>query len=353
MRLTARNILLSLLLLFIALPALPALADSGVKGRVAWRGELVPGLRISAYRQIEDIAAGKALGVSEPTALDGTYQLELPPGRYVLVARSFSGEPQPGDYFCYYSGSPIDVVDGHYTNVGFNLIRIPAEAAPRASKSSGIEGEVSYQGEPLERVYLYVYRDARDGFKGPAYNIVPVEKGSFRLRLPPGDYYLLARKRLQGGRYGPVAIGDYFNFYYGNPVRLNQGEIRTIYLETITRLSNLEQGEDDLPFQGVRGKVLSPEGTPIAGVYVFAYRDPEMTGTPDFFSAATAADGSYELRLPGAGAYYLLARQFFGGPAADGELYGKYTGKGDHRVDLVDNQLLEEVTIHVQPIPSR
>jgi hypothetical protein len=350
MRSTLRKILLSLLFLSIALPAL---ADSGVKGRVAWRGELVPGLRISAYRQIADIAAGKVLGSSDPTALDGTYQLDLPPGQYVLVARSFTGKPQPGDYFCYYSGSPIEVVAGHYTNVGFNLIRVPVEAPPRVAKSSGIEGEVSYQGEPLERVYLYVYRDAKDGFKGPAYNIVPVEKGRFRLRLPPGDYYLLARKRQQGGRYGPVAIGDYFNFYYGNPVHLEQGEIRTINLETITRLSNLEQGEDELPFHGIRGRVLGADGQPVAGVYVFAYREAGMTGTPDFFSAATTADGSYELRLPTTGAYYLLARQSFGGPAADGELYGKYLGTGDHRIDLVDRQPIEEVIIHVEPIPSR
>ncbi|WP_172399611.1 carboxypeptidase-like regulatory domain-containing protein [Geothermobacter hydrogeniphilus] len=339
-----------LMLLFVALPAW---AGSGVKGRAAWRGELVPGLRISAYRQIADIPRGKVLAVSEPTALDGTYQLELPPGSYVLVARSFSGEPKPGDYFCYYSGSPIQVQAGHYTNVGFNLIRVPAEPAPRKARRSGLQGEISYQGELLEKVYLYVYRDTKSGFKGPAYNIVPVEKGKFRLRLPPGDYYLLARKRLAGGRYGPVAIGDYFNFYYGNPVHLEKGTIRSIHLETITRLSNLEQGEDELPFQGVRGRVFGADGAPVAGLYVFAYRHPKMTGTPDFFSAATDAEGRFALRLPPSGRYYLLARQSFGGPAAEGELYGKYSRNSEHRVELTEANPVREVEIHVQPISAR
>jgi len=334
------------------LVALPAWAGSGVKGRAAWRGELVPGLKVSAYRAIEEITVGRAVAVSEPTALDGTYTLELPPGSYVLVARSFDGEPTPGDYFCYYSGSPIQVQEGHYTNVGFNLVRVPDEPAPKDAKRSGLTGEISYQDALLEKVYLYVYRDAKSGFKGPAYNIVPVEKGKFRLRLPPGDYYLLARKRLAGGRYGPVAIGDYFNYYYGNPVHLEAGTIRSIHLETITRLSNLEQGEDELPFQGVRGKILGADGRPAEKLYVFAYRKPEMTGTPDFFSAATDARGQFELRLP-PGTYYLLARQSFGGPAADGELYGKYSGNSEHRVDLSASDPVREVEIHVQPNPSR
>ena len=42
-------------LLLILLSTLPALADSGVQGRVAWRGELVPEVLVRAYRSIADI----------------------------------------------------------------------------------------------------------------------------------------------------------------------------------------------------------------------------------------------------------------------------------------------------------
>jgi hypothetical protein len=323
-------------------------AASGVKGRAAWRGELVPGISVRAYRAVADIALGKVVGVAKTTALDGTYNLDLPPGEYFLTARDYDGEPQAGNHFCYYSGSPIRVDTDRYTNVGFNLIKVPEATAPKKGKRSGIEGEITFQGTPLERVYLYVYKDPSKGFKGPGYLVHPVEKGRFRLRLPPGDYYLLARKRLKGGRYGPIEIGDYFNYYYGNPVRIEAGEIRDIRIGTITRLSMLE-ADEERPFRGAQGVVRGAAGAPVAGVYVFAYRSAEMTGTPDFFSAPTGDDGGFELPLPGDGPYYLLARQEFGGPATD-EFYGRMPGSG---IRFDAQTTVHEVTINVERRETR
>jgi len=174
-------------------------ATTGISGRVAWHGVLIEGVTIRAYADVAKMVAGRPVAVSQPTATDGTYQLDLPPGRYVLTARDFDGEPQAGRYFSYYNGSPIQVFQGRRTHVGFNLVRIPEPVAPQASKRSGLTGTVSFQGAPLEKSYLYVYKDAAKRFKGPAYFIQPVADGDFRLRLPPGDYYLLARKRVKGG----------------------------------------------------------------------------------------------------------------------------------------------------------
>jgi hypothetical protein len=342
-----KQTLCTLLTIGLLLCTVQAFAASGLQGRVAWRGELIEGVKVRAYRSIADIADDKVVAVSEPTSLDGTYQLELPPGNYVLTARNYEEQPKPGDLFCYYSGSPIQVVAGHLRNVGFNLIRIPEEAPQTAGKRSGIRGEISYQDEPLGRSYLYVYKDPSKGFKGPGYFIQPVEKGRFKLNLPPGDYYLLARKRLRGGQFGPIEIGDYFNYYYGNPVVISAGQVREIKIETITRLSMLEEGPE-APFAGVKGTVLKA-GQPQSGMVVFAYRRAEMTGTPDHFSAATGADGQFVLALPDAGPYYLLARQGFGGPAEEGELYGRYAGPDGPAVKLDAEGKSAEVTIHVVP----
>jgi len=172
-----------------------------------------------------------------------------------------------------------------------------------------------------------------------------VEKGTFRLRLPPGKYYLLARKRTKGGQFGPIDVGDHFNYYYGNPVTIEAGKVREVKIETITRLSMLEEGEK-APFRGVRGVVLGQQEKGIAGLHVFAYNAPTMTGTPAFFSAPTTADGHFELPLSGPGPYYLLAREAFGGPAAEGELYGR---SGEQGVELNDEHPIREVTIHVEP----
>ncbi len=324
-----------------------ALADSGVRGRVAWRGELIQGVTVRAYRAVADIAGGAPVAVSAPTDLDGIYQLELAPGNYVLTAGNQTSVLKAGDLFCYYSGSPIRLSAQGYRNVGFNLIRVPEETPPTAAKRSGIYGEVSFQDQLLERSYLYVYKARGKGFKGPAYFIPPVAKGQFRLNLPPGDYYLLARKRERGGQFGPIEIGDYFNFYYGNPIHVAEGQVREVKIETITRLSMLE--EDVVDSQGVRGQVVNGSGEAQSGLYVFAYRQPEMTGSPDYFSAPTDQKGLFELALPDGGPYYLLARQAFGGPAETNELYGKLQAESGVVQAISIPEQTTEVRIHVAP----
>ncbi|UWZ79932.1 DUF4198 domain-containing protein [Geoalkalibacter halelectricus] len=338
-----RPMIISVVLLLFALSAW---AESGVQGRVAWQGELVEGVRVHAYRAVADIPAGRSVAVSAPVDVDGSYRLALEPGEYYLVARDFEGAPAPGDHFCYYSGAPVRVSPGHYTNVGFNLIRLGETPAPQTGGMSGIEGRITFEEQLLERVYLYVYTDPSRGFKGPGYLIQPVESGQFRLRLPPGEYWVLARKRAQGGQFGPIEIGDYFNFYYGNPVRIGEGEMHRVDIETITRLALLEEGEAP-PFQGVRGTISGPEGEALAGVRVFAYRNAEMTGHPEVFSPATDAAGRFELALPDAGPWFFLARQTFGGPAGEGEWYGRHDN-GAGGLLLNAEQGVSEVRIRVE-----
>ncbi|MDT8441770.1 MAG: carboxypeptidase-like regulatory domain-containing protein [Desulfuromonadales bacterium] len=321
---------------------------SGVQGRVAWQGELIEGVTVRAYRDMAALAGDRPLAVAAPTAVDGTYRLDLPAGSYVLTASSGAGRPRAGELFCYYSGSPVPVAASGYRNVGFNLIRVPAEAKPQPAERSGIHGEIRYQGEPLSQVYLYVYQEAGKGFKGPAYFVQPVANGSFRLNLPPGDYYLLARKRERGGQFGPIEIGDYFNYYHGNPLRVEAGRLHEVKIETITRLSMLEE-ELATIFHGVRGRVVDRQQAPVAGLHVFAYRDPAMTGTPDYFSTATTADGRFQLELPDDGPFFLLARQAFGGPAGEGEPYGRLTGADGAPRQVVPADDPAEVTIHVAP----
>ena len=333
--------------LSVGLISASALTDSGVRGRVAWRGELIQGVKVRAYHAVADIAGGVPVAVSASTGLDGIYQLELPPGSYVLTAGNQLNVLKAGDLFCYYSGSPIRITAQGYRNVGFNLVRVPEETPPTAAKRSGIYGEISFQDQLLQRSYLYVYKDPGKGFKGPGYFIQPVAKGKFRLNLPPGDYYLLARKRERGGQFGPIEIGDYFNFYYGNPIHVAAGQVREVKIETITRLSMLE--EDVVAFQGVRGQVVNGAGEFQAGLYVFAYRQPEMTGSPDYFSAPTDQKGLFELALPDGGPYYLLARQAFGGPAETNELYGKLQAESGAVQAISIPEHTTEVRIHVAP----
>ena len=335
--------------LIVLLMAVDAFGAAGIQGQVSWRGEPCAGLDVSAFREITDIAAGRALATSDLTRADGTYRLELPPGNYYLTAREGTGPLRSGELYGYFSGAPVRVAPGTYRNVGFNLIRVPKEERPESSPRSGVHGEITFQDAPLPKAYLYVYQETGKDFKGPAYLIQPVEKGQFRVNLPPGRYWLLARKRLRGGQYGPIETGDYFSYYHGNPVTVTAGQMREARIETVARLSIFEDETAGAPFRGVRGKVVDGGGRAIARVHVFAYRDSAMKGAPDYFSPPTGKDGVFELALPEGGPFFLLAREEYGGPAQEGELYGQL-GRGAPLPVRIDGRgPSAEVIIHVAP----
>ena len=335
-----------LFLVFLLSLPLPArtFADSGIYGRVAFRGELVPGIIVSAYSDGDSEYLTNPVAVSDPAATDGTYRLTLPPGQYTLVARSSAspdGRPDVGDYYCYYSGSPVIVSAGSWTPVGFNLVKSAVEERVSDSKTS-IEGIVSYRDEPLEKLYLTLYDEALDGFRGPGMATIPVGKGGrFRVSVKPGKYFVIARKRSRGGMYGPMEIGDYFNYYPGNPVTVSDGEKVSIRLETVTRVSQLEEGEAPTPT--IQGAVVDADGNPVAGLRVFAYRSGEVRGRPLYFSEPSNSTGQYSLLVPVSGDFTLVAKERFGGPAAEGE----FTGRMDD-LHLPPERGVEKIVIVVQ-----
>jgi hypothetical protein len=332
-----------LILLALLVSPSPAGADSGVYGRVAWRGELVQGVVVSAYSNADSEYLADPVAVSEPAATDGTYRLSLPPGEYTLVGRSSvisNGRPDTGDYYCYYSGSPVIVSKGAWTPVGFNLVRVGNEDR-LADSGASIEGIVTYRDEPLERLYLTLYDEALEGFRGPGIATIPVGKGGkFRVSVKPGKYFVIARKRSRGGMYGPMEIGDHFNYYPGNPVIIGDGEKVRISLETVTRVSQLEEGEAPTPT--VLGNVVDQDGNPVSGLRVFAYRPGEVRGRPLYFSEPSGSNGGFSLLVPVTGEFTLVAKKRFGGPAAEGEFSGRLD-----ELHLPNDQGVENVTIVV------
>ncbi len=336
--------------------ALPAWGAEGVHGRAAWRGVVAPGISIHAFAGTAGADPSTMPVASTRTAQDGTYRLSLPPGAYNLVARSGAAgsRPAPGEFFCFYSGSPVEVRRGQWAAVGFNLVRVPYEERARGERSL-LEGTVTWQDQPLEKLYLHVYRDAGGGFRGPGAASYPVGAGGrFRVGVPPGRYYLVARKRAQGGMYGPVEIGDHFNFYPGNPVTVGEKETVRLALETVTRLSQLEEeGEKRVP--RLTGRVVDGGGAPVAGLRVLAYPPGESglaeegKGRPLAFSAPSGAAGTFTLDLPRAGSYRLVARARLGGPAAPGDWRGE--AAGGKPVEAGDEGVFPPVVITVERAP--
>jgi hypothetical protein len=317
-----RNLLWGLLLLSLAAPVAAA---QGVKGRVALAGVLVEGVEVRAYAHRSGSfgpLTGEAAVARTKSALDGTYSLDLAPGQYVVEAQkkragNTAGSVEDGDFYCLYSGSPVTVAEGQWTNVGLYLVEAAPEKRAKGDAAK-ISGTLTFKGEPVERAYLYAYASASGAFRGPADLLLPVAKGSFTARLPAGKYYLVARKRMRGGAYGPIEAGDLFNFYPRNPVTIGEGEEVTLHIPLAERLDQLEAGEGT--YKGRRVRVLDASGKPLAGFYVMAYPDAGRVGTPAAISGATDGSGETYLRFPPT-APHLRARSTVGGPLAEGETY--------------------------------
>ena len=312
--------------------AVPSLAapESGVEGVAALRGELVAGVVVLAFAGPGPGPGDVPSAISAGTDGNGRYRLPLKPGSYHLVAARTVGPPWPflgakGDLFCYYLGNPIVVEAGKLTRVAFNMVRVEGAPAPVAGEGSGVAGQVLFKGKALGRAYVYVFNDPGTNFRGMGLASVPAgEDGRFRVKLPPGRYYVLARKRQDGGIYGPPGKDDYVGYFPGNPVTVRAGAYVPLYLEATTRIDTLEESL----FMGgtsagwFEGTVTVAGGKPAAGLYVLFYVEESMSGTPAFVAGPTDAKGHFKVRAA-AGSFHLLARSNLGGPLEAGEWYGK------------------------------
>jgi hypothetical protein len=337
-------------IIFIMSALISDASAGGVQGRVAIRGEVVEGVGIYAYKNFDTGLKGDYFKVSSPTKIDGTYKLDLPAGRYYFVARKTKKggvDLSEGDLYCYYNGSPIYVADDAYKNVGFNMIKVPAALESKKDKKKGVYGFITFKDKPLERVYLFAYKDAAEGFKGPADYVFPSEKGRVKLRLPEGEFYLIARKRKKGGMYGPIEKEDIFNYYYGNPVKMEEGTLKGVLIECITRLDMLEPPVEEIAKRGITAHVKDEMEKPLKGLYLLLYTDKKMAGKPEYVSESSDENGKIFIELNVPGKFYLIVRSRLGGPAQEGEYYSKYQLDGSG-VTLQEGDMYKEISFKVK-----
>ena len=327
---------------------------TGVRGRVALKGEVVPGVTVLAFRDFDAGLSSEPVARSGETNAEGIYSMELPSGSYHLVAAKSGGPSlsglREGDLFCFYGGNPVRVEPGRTVNVGFNMIRV--EKDPLPDPSPGISGTVyDESGKPLSGVVVYFYGSPSDGFRGiPGFFARVGEDGTFRARVRKGKFFVIARKRESGDLFGPTEIGDLFGYYARNPVVLAEGGNRGIRIDAIRRLGMLEKFEG-IPVQpsgiALKALIVDASGNPVPGVRVLAYRTGEMTGHPAIVSGRSGGDGAVELIVVEEGDYFLLAREKLGGPA-EGEWYGKYGGGGDRPVLISSKEKAAPLRIVVE-----
>jgi len=361
MRAACRVVLLGMLLVASAATT-NALADGTIHGKVSYQEKGLAGASVLLYAVADERITGAPAYQVEGTAEDGSFEIAVKPGQYFLLARKFADPANPGregDVFSYYGGNPIVVGEGETINMGVNGTPILPLEVKSKSGGTGIRGRIYADGKPLARTRVTLYQDTTTIFRGIGYaSVVTNDKGDFAFSLEPGEYYVIARKRMSNDKMGPLSEGDFFGFAHDNPVKVEADHFSMVSINASTKQVKVKQGGQDITLGGtvkagvttISGVIRDPAGKPVANVYAAAYRDSMMTQKPDFISNPTGPDGSFTISVSEGGEYYVGARNTLGGPAERGDLLGRYAGNEDHMVTIATDEKLTGIDIVVAPV---
>jgi hypothetical protein len=327
---------------------------------VTWKESPLAGVRVEWRR---DISPGGDPGRLSTTDEQGIARSKVAPGRWFLQAQwradgDYARAIAPGDRFAYFGGNPLFLSEGAPREIFLGLAEFPAHppAAPPgdADGEGGISGIVTADGAPLADAHVFAYLRTDTAFRdmGFAASSPTGADGAFYLDLPPGRYYLLARKRASAGLAGPLRKGDAFGYYPANPVELLPGKAVRIALPATTlRLRNVPgYSASSESAASIEGRILGADGKPRRGVYAALYDNPDLLNRPIFISDVTGVDGRYRLPVPAAGVYYLGARSGYGGSPAPGDFYGRFEGNPDHSIKVGEGDRLTGIDLVVSEV---
>lgn len=204
-----------------------------------------------------------------------------------------------------------------------------------------VTGTVTWQGQPIAMALVEAYpRPERDPTTPPIGETASAEDGSFRLALPPGEYWLWARASVAGAARDLRLVGQ----AAANPLRLGSGDslAAMVIMEDATGFASATGPAGT----GVRGSV---SGAPPRQVTVYAYpgRIPRPTG-PGFRAAVQAsADGTFHLDVA-PGDYTLAARWRASGTDHGGVLPEDQVAVGFATV--TPGQYLQTEPLYLRPV---
>lgn len=160
---------------------------------------------------------GPALTVSKPTGPDGSFELSLPPGDYIAVARKrkngeAAGPVLAGDnkseFINLTTGSgPIELTVAAPVKLGDE--RRLSTALPETS--TALSGTIrNADGQPVEGARIHVYDHVQMSERPKYVSEKTGPDGHYLIYLPEGGTYYLAARDKFGG---PPQIGDLYGRY--------------------------------------------------------------------------------------------------------------------------------------------
>jgi len=221
---------------------------------------------------------------------------------------------------------------------------------------TGITGRVLLKadGTPLAGAYINIYPNNISNLLGPSQFIsTPTDAtGSYSLDLPPGTYYVVARKRASGLANGPLATGDFYSEHQRIIARIDPDRLTLVDLEMAQMKAPMFFKKDLAETRtdtGIRGVLLDEMGKPVPGGFAIAYTDNNLQRLPDYASTLTNQKGEFTLYLPQGGSYFLAARIHAWDMPRAGEPYGKYGGENAVALKVTDKNFVEGIEIRLAP----
>lgn len=221
---------------------------------------------------------------------------------------------------------------------------------------TGLQGQVVLKetGAPLAGALINVYPDTISNLLGPSQFISSPtdDQGRYRIEVPAGTYYVVARKRLSGHSTGPLEPGDFYSEHQRIMVRVEAGRFALVDLPVAVMKAPMffkTRVVDRETTTGIRGILADAAGKPVMGGFAMAYADPEMKRLPDFASTLSDEQGRFTIYLPEGGTYYLAARIHAWDMPSQGEPYGKYGGTQASPVTVATDRFVEGIRIEMAP----
>lgn len=175
---------------------------------------------------------------------------------------------------------------------------VAAPSIPQAGGDFLFTGKVTDgAGKPVADAEIFIYDSA--AIRRPADFITPRtgSDGVFRIRLPQGKYWTVARVR-KGDKFGPLMPGDRHS---GEPAEVdpeNNPEVALDFTVADIREAAQSRKKTREDYSRLTGRILDPDGKPVAGAYVFAVEGTSRVEIPAYISSWTDQRGEYVLFVP-------------------------------------------------------
>ena len=222
-------------------------APSAAGGQGRLTGQIVApleGVSLNVYRPGADLY-GPAFAISPPTGPDGRFDLELPDGDYVAVARKrqdggTTGPVVAGDNRSEFikvtvKGGAVELTVVAPVKVG-DQRRLSGDAA---ASTTGLAGRVlDSDGNPVEGARVHIYDHVQMSERPKFVSEKTGPDGRYQVALPAGGTYYLAARDKFGG---PPKLGDLYGRYDQGTIEpsavvVREGEVLKAIDITVTKV---------------------------------------------------------------------------------------------------------------------